>query len=95
MRWRGRRGRRLRWWRIGSAATGTRPLRIIHALVSGEGGGSDLSRPYPFYLAYALEEELPALGLPEEWQAEWKWDGIRGQMIRRGEGYLCGAGGRN
>src|SRR5580704_15075062 len=55
------------------------------ALVSGEGGGSDLSRPYPFYLAYALEEELPALGRPEEWQAEWKWDGIRGQMIRRGE----------
>jgi DNA ligase-1 len=55
------------------------------ALVSGEGGGSDLSRPYPFYLAYALEEDLPALGLPEEWQAEWKWDGIRGQMIRRGE----------
>jgi DNA ligase 1 len=55
------------------------------ALVSGEGGGSDLSRPYPFYLAYALEEELPAIGRPEEWQAEWKWDGIRGQMIRRGE----------
>jgi DNA ligase-1 len=55
------------------------------ALVSGEGGGSELSRPYPFYLAYALEEELPALGRPEEWQAEWKWDGIRGQMIRRGD----------
>ncbi len=28
---------------------------------------------------------MPALGRPEEWQAEWKWDGIRGQMIRRGE----------
>ena len=55
------------------------------ALVSGDGGGSDLSRPYPFYLAYALEEELPALGRPEEWQAEWKWDGIRGQLIRRGD----------
>jgi DNA ligase-1 len=55
------------------------------ALVSGEGGGSDLSRPYPFYLAYALEGELPTLGKPEEWQAEWKWDGIRGQLIRRGE----------
>jgi DNA ligase-1 len=53
------------------------------ALISGEGGGNELSRPYPFYLAYALEEELPALGRPEEWQAEWKWDGIRGQMIRR------------
>ncbi len=58
------------------------------ALVSGEGGGSELSRPYPFYLAYALEEELPALGRPEEWQAEWKWDGIRGQVIRRGEEFF-------
>lgn len=55
------------------------------ALLSGEGGGSDLSRPYPFYLAYALEEELPALGVTADWQAEWKWDGIRGQLIRRGE----------
>jgi DNA ligase 1 len=55
------------------------------ALLSGEGGGSDLSRPYPFYLAYALEEELAALGEPADWQAEWKWDGIRGQLIRRGE----------
>jgi DNA ligase 1 len=55
------------------------------ALVSGEGGGSELSRPYPFYLAYALEEEPAALGRPEEWQAEWKWDGIRGELIRRGD----------
>jgi DNA ligase 1 len=55
------------------------------ALISGEGGGSELSRPYPFYLAYALEEEPAALGRPEEWQAEWKWDGIRGELIRRGD----------
>ncbi len=55
------------------------------ALLSGEGGGSDLSRPYPFYLSYALEEELSLLGAPVDWQAEWKWDGIRGQLIRRGE----------
>ena len=53
-------------------------------LISGEGGGSELSRPYPFYLAYALEEEPAALGDPAEWQAEWKWDGIRGELIRRG-----------
>ncbi len=53
------------------------------ALLSGAGGGSDLSRPYPFYLAYALEEDLAALGEPADWQAEWKWDGIRGQLIRR------------
>jgi DNA ligase-1 len=43
----------------------------------------DHSKPYPFYLAYAFEEELETLGDPGEWQAEWKWDGIRGQLIKR------------
>jgi len=55
------------------------------ALLSGEGAGSEVSRPYPFYLAYALEGGLEDLGDPGEWQAEWKWDGIRGQVIRRGD----------
>jgi DNA ligase-1 len=53
-------------------------------LLSSEGGGSDLSKPYPFYLAYALEDELAALGEPGQWQAEWKWDGIRGELNKRG-----------
>ncbi|MEO8412347.1 MAG: ATP-dependent DNA ligase [Ginsengibacter sp.] len=44
---------------------------------------SDFSKPYPFYLAYALEEAAEILGSPVEWQAEWKWDGIRGQLIKR------------
>jgi len=43
----------------------------------------DFSKPYPFYLAYAVEDEVHMLGEPNEWQAEWKWDGIRGQMIKR------------
>jgi DNA ligase-1 len=44
---------------------------------------ADLSKPYPFYLAYALEEDPATLGTPDEWQAEWKWDGIRGLIIKR------------
>ena len=43
----------------------------------------DHSKPYPFYLAYALEDGPESLGDPAEWQAEWKWDGIRGQIIKR------------
>jgi DNA ligase 1 len=43
----------------------------------------DFSKPYPFYLAYALEDDPTTLGEPHEWQAEWKWDGIRGEMIKR------------
>jgi DNA ligase-1 len=44
---------------------------------------ADVSRPYPFYLAYPLECEPAELGDVEEWIAEWKWDGIRAQLIRR------------
>ena len=49
---------------------------------------ADLSKPYPFYLAYALEEDPGALGALKDWQAEWKWDGIRGQVILRGGQYF-------
>ncbi len=53
----------------------------------------NLSRPYPFYLAYALEEETKALGKPTEWFAERKWDGIRGQLIvREGELFVWSRG---
>src|SRR5262249_14323679 len=44
------------------------------------------SRPYPFFLASPLEDDPASLGERAAWQAEWKWDGIRGQLIRRGGG---------
>jgi DNA ligase-1 len=53
-------------------------------LLAADTSDTDLSRPYPFFLAYALEGDLEALGDARDWQAEWKWDGIRAQMIRRG-----------
>ncbi|CAN5598261.1 ATP-dependent DNA ligase [soil metagenome] len=52
-------------------------------LVSSDTEDADVSRPYPFFLAYALEEEPETLGDAAEWQTEWKWDGIRAQLIRR------------
>lgn len=52
-------------------------------LLSEDAAGIDTSKPYPFYLAYALEGAAADLGPAEEWQAEWKWDGIRGQLIKR------------
>ena len=52
-------------------------------LLSEEATIIDHSKPYPFYLAYALEDNPATLGNPGEWQAEWKWDGIRGQIIKR------------
>jgi DNA ligase-1 len=44
---------------------------------------ADASRPYPFCLAHPLEGEPESLGDPVEWQIEWKWDGIRAQLVRR------------
>ncbi len=62
-------------------------------LLSGDTRDADLSRPYPFFLAYPLEGEVEALGDAMEWQAEWKWDGIRAQLIRRaGSTYLWSRG---
>jgi DNA ligase-1 len=56
-------------------------------LILSDDPGADLSRPYPFYLAYQVEGGPEALGDPADWFAEWKWDGIRGQLIRRGGGH--------
>jgi len=53
----------------------------------------DDSKPYPFFLAYALEQPVEELGTAGEWQIEWKWDGIRGQLIKRkGSLYLWSRG---
>ena len=52
-------------------------------LLSTEHNAADDSKPYPFYLAYAVEAAISSLGDPSLWQAEWKWDGIRGQIIKR------------
>ncbi|WP_404308485.1 ATP-dependent DNA ligase [Neorhodopirellula lusitana] len=44
-----------------------------------------VSQPYPFCLAHALDNETgpEPLGEASNYVAEWKWDGIRGQVIRR------------
>src|SRR6476469_3336589 len=54
-------------------------------LLSEHSATTDLSKPYPFFLAYAIEEDVSQLGDPKDWQAEWKWDGIRGQVIKRNQ----------
>ncbi|MFN9518545.1 MAG: ATP-dependent DNA ligase, partial [Bacteroidota bacterium] len=52
-------------------------------LLLNEHTGDEDSKPYPFYLAYAVEGEVRELGNISEWQAEFKWDGIRAQIIVR------------
>ncbi|SDE48284.1 ATP-dependent DNA ligase [Cellulophaga baltica] len=54
-------------------------------LILEENENDYLSKPYPFYLAYAIENEVHDLGDVQEWSAEHKWDGIRSQTIFRND----------
>ena len=60
-------------------------------LLAPEETAADSRRPYPFFLASALDRTAPGdvaedLGAVADWQAEWKWDGMRAQLVRRGDG---------
>lgn len=62
-------------------------------LILNEGDHDDDSKPYPFYLAHPLEVAPEELGPLDQWQVEWKWDGIRGQVIiRNNEIYIWSRG---
>lgn len=66
---------------------------FFERLVAHDTRDADWSRPYPFFLAHALEQAPAALGDRAHWQAEWKWDGIRAQLIRRaGQTFLWSRG---
>lgn len=54
-------------------------------------------QPYPFFLAHPFSQpvaEMPALlGAPDDWLVEWKWDGIRAQIVlRAGEVWVWSRG---
>jgi DNA ligase-1 len=77
-------------WRL--TGTWTPTATWYEALVSTDATAEDHTRPYPFALAAPLEPALAtpaamhaALGEPGDWQIEWKWDGIRAQIVRRGD----------
>ena len=56
---------------------------FLRSLLSPEPQPGDAASPYPFYLASPLEQPAESLGDIGDWLAEWKWDGIRLQLIRR------------
>jgi len=54
-------------------------------LIMEDGQNDESSKPYPFFLAYPVSTPLEELGNSEDWFAEWKWDGIRAQIILRND----------
>jgi DNA ligase-1 len=66
---------------------------FYRGLMSPDPSAGEVSRPYPFCLAHPLEGEPAELGPASEWQAEWKWDGIRSQVVRRaGQSFIWSRG---
>jgi len=61
--------------------------RLLQLTASGDIGPLDVGQPYPFFLAHQLdsaESEIAArLGAPDDWIVEWKYDGIRAQVVKR------------
>lgn len=62
-------------------------LRLV-AAVSDNGQDERMQgQPYPFFLAHPLQAASAdfdaQIGPPSEWQIEWKWDGIRAQLVKR------------
>ncbi len=64
------------------------------ALIAAESDDEHAQRggqPYPFFLAHPLQQDIDnfdtVLGPVEDWLVEWKWDGIRAQLVKR-EGRL-------
>lgn len=60
---------------------------FFERLIDPQDRGEDAAQPYPFFLASPIEqapiETMADLGARADWHAEWKWDGIRAQLIRR------------
>lgn len=63
-----------------------KPSREFYGrLIDTDNLDTQVSQPYPFCLAHAIDLEagVGSIGEPGQFVAEWKWDGIRGQVIRR------------
>lgn len=57
----------------------------FEVLTGPDVGDTEISQPYPFCLAHSVSvsEGVEVLGPARDFMAEWKWDGIRAQLIRR------------
>ena len=77
---------------MGYTATGRQPsdadyMALIAPESAAESSPAQSGQPYPFFLAHPFNEPVERfdqlLGTPAGWQIEWKWDGIRAQLVKR------------
>ena len=82
---------------VGYTSTTALPTAATFAALVATGGSgdrvADAGQPYPFFLAHQLTDPVETLGPVGHWMVEWKWDGIRAQLVkRRGEIWLWSRG---
>ncbi|MBI2727286.1 MAG: ATP-dependent DNA ligase [Polaromonas sp.] len=67
--------------------TADRYEALLAVTEAGLADVQDAGQPYPFFLAHQLDTPLEGLdarlGPVGDWQVEWKYDGIRGQVVKR------------
>lgn len=73
---------------IGARPSGASYAALVAPVEEGQHEIGAGGHPYPFFLAHPfnlpLAEFDAALGPPQQWIVEWKWDGIRAQLVKRG-----------
>jgi DNA ligase-1 len=82
---------------IGAQPTATAYEALVAPESPSETHQKTSGQPYPFFLAHPWNEPLQSfdelLGPTADWQVEWKWDGIRAQLVRRaGQTWLWSRG---
>jgi len=75
------------WTDSRQTPSAARYLRLIAPAADGDDVDtpheSDIGLPYPFFLAHPLQADPATLGPVGDWIVEWKWDGIRAQLVKR------------
>ncbi|WP_374642782.1 ATP-dependent DNA ligase [Hydrogenophaga sp.] len=87
---------------MGYTHIGAQPIAADYAALVAPESATEQNQqtsgqPYPFFLAHPFNEALERfdelLGPPADWQVEWKWDGIRAQLVKRaGQAWLWSRG---
>ncbi|MFT3820254.1 MAG: ATP-dependent DNA ligase [Rubrivivax sp.] len=77
---------RLMGWTDARATVSAERFARLIAADDEAGKGGDAGQPYPFFLAHPLQAAPQTLGAVDDWLVEWKYDGIRAQLVRRAGG---------
>jgi DNA ligase-1 len=84
---------RMMGWTDGSVRPSAEGFLRLIAAQSDTEHAQRGGHPYPFFLAHPLQADPASLGPLSDWQVEWKYDGIRAQLVRRdGRNYLWSRG---